>query len=187
MTREEALETLELKAGYEEDDFLDAVDLALFQVKKEILEIIGIPPLLKKKIKQVKNILAAYSTLSEAEYLKPKSLQERTMDTSGPLEFLRNYESQLAEAKLRLSLAKNPITCLVAVESIVGLQNQFFNLFPSVFCDFTSTEAEVNSREILDTGQLIYLLQQNNDAESIRNLVARELKRIQILSGIKNL
>jgi hypothetical protein len=185
MTREEALETLELKEGYEEDDYLDAIDLALFQVKKEILEVIAIPPLLNKKVVQVKNILASFSALSRAEYLKPEAIAEATLNPSGNLDFLRDYESQLALAKLRLSSAKNPITCLVAVESIVSVQNQYFELFPIIFSKFAPAAMDVNSRETLDTGQLIYLLQQNNSTENAGNLIARELKRIQTLEGIK--
>jgi hypothetical protein len=186
MTREEALETLELKEGYEEDDHLDAIDLALFQVKKEILEVVAIPPLLKKKVIQVKNILAAFSTLSKAEYLKPESITQAKLNSTGALAFLRDYESQLAEAKLRLSSAKNPITCLVAVESIVSVQNQFFELFPVIFSAFSPAAIEVNSRETPDTGQLIYLLQQNNSTENAQNMIAKELKRIKTLESIKN-
>jgi hypothetical protein len=184
MSPQEALVYFEIDADYQQMELLDVMDERLFQIKNEVLQKIQVPALLLKRKKECDKILEALEALHMREDITPPPFPSTVLPQE-PINFLENYESLLASAKLVVFNARNPQTLSVAIDFIIQLQQQYTASFSSIFNaygPFDSDSIPVNS--VFESGVVIRALKSNEVNEEIRQLIFNEGARIKKLLSL---
>ena len=183
MTRKEALELFSLTNGFEDDDLQDAQDDAIFLLRKEVMQKYMVPQLLDKIIRQTRIQQEAYEFLSEAQFLPASKEPFPFSFEKESLVFLRQYELERSRCFLQISSSKNLPRLISAMRELLDLQKAYMDAFLISFSDENLSSENIKSRDMIDTGQLIYALD-HQQHEVANQLISIEKKRVVALKAI---
>jgi len=163
-----------------------AMEEKLFAVKKEILTLLAVPSLIKKRQLNL-------SIWLEAETFVGIGSQEHTQfDSDSPIDktqdriaFLESYEQLMSIIKLELMNAGSFKKLNGVVSAALRLQTDYMHGFKKFFAEYTEAlPEETKSREMIDTGKLLNALKSNNLTSDITWEIEKELARIAKLPAV---
>lgn len=183
MTRKEALELFSLTNGFEDDDLQDALDDALFLLRKEVMQKYMVPQLLDKIIRQAMIQQEAFEFLSEAQFLPVSKEPFSFSFEKERLGFLRQYEAERSRCFLQVSSSKNLPRLITAMRELLDLQKAYMDAFLVSFSEENPSSDNIKSRDIIDTGQLIHALD-HKQHDVANRLISIEKKRVVTLKAL---
>jgi len=184
MTKQEAIQFLEIENDNQVTDIFDAVDEKLFQIKNESLQKLAVPLLLKKRVSDCNRITEALIALG-LEEKSSNSTFEKFESQTDAISFLENYERCISATKLSIFNARNSNNLKEALESALEIQTIFNYHFPMVFEAFGPFEAmDIPSREATDTGVLLRGLKSTEHSDELKSLIQREAGRLLKIASL---
>jgi hypothetical protein len=181
MNEREALDWLGFSNRPQDDeDLLEALDEQLFLVRKESIAKFMVPALLHKQVRITRQLIAVRSILLKAEgFLPVPNEHSEGWSPNNWLEFLSGYERTRANAMLHVANARTPSAMLSALEFLLSVQTSYEQSFLELSKDIaTNGVGQVNSREVLDTGQVLHRIKISGDLADVQPLLQKERLRI---------
>jgi hypothetical protein len=179
ITKQKAMALMGIESSHDFDEFVNRHEEKLFEWKQDVLQKYMVPSLLRSKVKNLSQLIAAEKALSLAEGEILGQNRSLIIQNTGKVEFLESYESGLSDLKL---LLMNSSSFKKLEEILIGLiewQESYMQHFIELFSEYSEAlPEEVNSREIIDTGKLLVALKQNQVDNKMSWAIEREISRI---------
>lgn len=176
------------KLGLENDADLEIVESAieekLFNFKKDILPLLPVPSLVKKRQAQLDAWITIENKVDKS--YSTNSSMGAIENATDIVSFLEVYERELSKVKLEIMNAGSFSSLKHSLELAVELQTLYMRAFKKFFADYSEAlPEETKSREIIDTGKLLNALKNNNMTSEVTWEIEKELGRIHKLIQFK--
>ena len=191
MNRTEALNLFNIQAGSDSSEVQNAIEEELFLVKKEVLLKYVVPRLLAKKTPQIHQLTEAELLLTGAKDVPATNDSSRWAEEPGDrISFLEHYEQHVSCLKMELMECKSFHQLGTIVGAFISTQEFYMTRFKRLFQGFSEAlPEEVNTREIIDTGELLMALKKGEPDNKLTWEIELELARIgkiQRLESVTN-
>jgi hypothetical protein len=185
ITKQKAMALMGIESSHDFEEFVNQHEEMLFAWKQEVLQKFMVPTLLKNKLKNLSQMIAAEQALSLTEADAEHHVELPVLSLAGKIDFLESYESGLSNLKLQLMNSSSFAHIELIVKSLIEFQDTYMMRFTDFFSDYSEAlPEEVNSREIIDTGKLLLTLKQNQIDNKMSWAIEREISRIKKISSI---
>lgn len=165
---------------------VETIESKLFTLKQEVLQKFMVPSLLKNKLVILKQLSEAENLLDTENSHPVENQHSWTSQPADKVDFLEQYEQRLSQIKLDVMNSQNFSTFTAATESLILCQEYFMVLFKLFFSDhYEALPEEVNTREIIDTGQLLVHIKTPNEKKDFSWAIEKELARIDKIQRLK--
>lgn len=180
---EEALRILNWPEVLGLEEFREWREEFVFQTANDIMSKMHALPLVKKRVEDLDLKHAALFFLGlESERM---TSVEWVFQSLEPLDFLRFSEKRSSEIKRDLLAARELATLLCVSEELLFFLNAYMRIFSTVFGhSFQTAEEQVLSKEVLDSALVIRHLKSGEWSDEALIAIAREKKRLALLSVI---
>jgi len=186
MTIEEAQKIFGLENTATPEIIIETIESKLFTLKQEVMQKYMVPSLLKNKMSSLSHLSRAENLLNT---MNSHSIDIQHRWTSQPLDkvdFLEQYEQKSSQIKLDVMNSQNFSTFTEATESLILCQEYFMILFKLFFSDhYEALHEEVNTRELIDTGQLLFHIKNPDEKKDFSWAIEKELARIDKIQRLK--
>ncbi len=160
-----------------------ALEEKLFNLKKDILPLLPVPSLIKKRQTQLDAWITLEDDISTAS--QNNSSYKEMESASNSITFLELYEKEISNVKLELMNASSFHVLKEAMSTAAELQTAYMNAFRKFFSEYTEAlPEETKSREMIDTGRLLNALKNNSITSEITWEIEKELARINKLPQV---
>lgn len=178
MTKAEALRIFGVTEEYDREQLTEHIENKMFELKKECMQKYMVPSLIKNKIRIVEEFIEAESTLNDVQHEVP-ALEAWKEQPTDKIQFLEQYERHISKLRLSVMNAPDFVQLKSTLQSLILCQEYFMVLFRLFFSDhYEALPEEVNTREIIDTGQLLHNLKAEDSGKDMSWAIEKELARI---------
>lgn len=186
MEVKEALRLFNLNGDEQQEVIAENIESELFRIKQEAIQKYMVPGLLKNKLTQWKLLAEAEQSLVPDQNYDSGSQHSWTSQPNDKIDFLEQYEQRLSQIKLDVMNAAHHAAFVAAAENLILCQEYFMVLFKLFFSDhYEALPEEVNTREIIDTGQLLVFLKSPETSKDQSWSIEKELARIDKIQSLK--
>jgi len=174
-----------IESTHDFDEFTNRHEEKLFEWKQDVLQKYMVPSLLRSKLKNLSQLIAAEETLSLADGSAPFVIELPQLATPDKIDFLESFESGLSNLKLLVMNSASFKNLESVLKGIIEWQELYMLRFTELFNEYSEAlPEEVNSREMIDTGKLLLALKQNQIDNKQSWAIEREISRIKKIRGI---
>lgn len=167
------------------DDVRNQYEQKLFEWKQDFLQKYMVPALVKKKFSLLDEYVAAEKSLFDINGQASTDSEHPVLIGESRIGMLEHYEALISAQKLVLMNAPSFSQLAIAARRVVHLQEDYMRLFPALFSEYSEAlPEEVNSREMIDTGKLLFALKHGELDNKILWAIEREITRIKKIKGI---
>ena len=185
ITKQKAMALMGIESSHDFEEFVNRHEEILFAWKQEILQKFMVPSLLKSKLKNLSQMIAAEHALSLTEANGQHHVELPGLSLAGKIDFLESYESGLSNLKLQLMNSTSFAQIELTLSALIEFQDSYMLRFTEFFSEYSEAlPEEVNSREIIDTGKLLLTLKQNQIDNKMSWAIEREISRIKKIRAI---
>lgn len=183
MNIERAKILLSLDETADMEEIEEAMEEKLFHLKKEVLNLLPVPSLVKRKQMTTERWSEIESPESNAAVYNPPV--DTMLNAPDAISFLEQYEAMMSEVKLKLANSNSFQSLHKVLDAAVLVQSAYMRVFPHFFSDYQKAlPEETKSREIIDTGRLLTALKSGQVTSDIAWEIEKELARISKLSPV---
>lgn len=163
-----------------------AMEEKLLAAKKEILTLLPVPSLIKKRQLNLSIWIDAELSIGMNSQETNQSTNEIDIDKAqDKIEFLESYEQRMSVVKLKLMNASSFKHLSNTISNALRLQADYMTGFKKFFSEYTEAlPEETKSREMIDTGKLLNAIKNENITSDIAWEIEKELARIAKLPSI---
>jgi hypothetical protein len=184
ITKQRAMALMGIESSHDFDDIVNQHEQKLFEWKQEILQKFIVPSLLRKKQNQLTEWIEAEKLIVQPTESTDVFRLEK-LNTTNRVAMLEQYEADISLLKLKLTQAEFFSHLPAIVQGLLDVQENYMQAFVDLFSSYSEAlPEEVNSREIIDTGKLLFALKQDSIDNKLSWAIEREISRIKKIQGL---
>jgi len=163
-----------------------AMEEKLLAAKKEILTLLPVPSLIKKRQLNLSMWIDAETITSASSSEGNQIARESQIDKAQDrIAFLESYEQLMSVIKLEVMNSASFKGLSEVISEALRLQTAYMTGFKKFFSEYTEAlPEETKSREMIDTGKLLNAIKSNNITSDITWEIEKELARITKLPSV---